>query len=454
MTKVTVYSPCYNYADYARQAIESVVAQSFTDWELIVIDDGSTDGSLDVLNEYAGHPQIRIVAQENKGLNVTNNIALRLARGKYVMRLDADDYLDENALLVLSKALDTRPEVGLVYPDYFHVDKKGGILELVRRKKIGEEVELFDLPAHGACTMFRRDVLLQLEGYLEDYSCQDGYELWLRFIRRFSPYNVNIPLFYYRQHGTNLTSKQNRILDTRRQIKRDFVEREFNGDRPKVLGIIPVAHRSPYPKNDPFVELAGKPLIWYTLETARKSRMLDRVALSTRNRDVLGYVADFPFVTPIERPKGLSSQGNREVALHVLEVLKEREGYEADAVCLLFVNTPLRAAHHVDWAVDTLKVFGVDSVISIQEEIAPCYHHERFGLRPINSVDGIRLEREAIFKANGAINLTRTEVINSGAFLGEKVGHVTMLPEESVKINSEFEFWMAEKILTDWGNEG
>src|SRR3989338_11073338 len=73
---VTVYITNHNYARYLRQSIESVLGQKFTDFELIIIDDGSTDGSLEILTEYERHPQVRIVSQENHGLTVANNIAL------------------------------------------------------------------------------------------------------------------------------------------------------------------------------------------------------------------------------------------------------------------------------------------------------------------------------------------------------------------------------------------
>ena len=89
--RVTVYITNYNYARYVRQAIESVLAQTDQDFELLVIDDGSTDDSRETISEYQGHPKIRIIFQENKGLNRTNNIALKAARGRYIMRLDADD---------------------------------------------------------------------------------------------------------------------------------------------------------------------------------------------------------------------------------------------------------------------------------------------------------------------------------------------------------------------------
>ena len=133
MPKVTVYIPSHNYGRYLDQSIQSVLRQTASNWELIVIDDGSTDDTAEVLQKYKADSRIRVVHQENKGLNVTNNIALRLARGEYMVRLDADDYFDENALLVLSHALDSKPDIGLVYPDYYMVDDAGTVWAVCRR---------------------------------------------------------------------------------------------------------------------------------------------------------------------------------------------------------------------------------------------------------------------------------------------------------------------------------
>ena len=118
--RVTVYLTNHNYGRYLAQAIDSVLAQTMQDFELIVIDDGSTDDSREVIERYASNPRIVTVFQENKGLNVTNNIALRAARGDYVIRLDADDWLDPHALQVMSAMLDRDADVGLVFPGLLH----------------------------------------------------------------------------------------------------------------------------------------------------------------------------------------------------------------------------------------------------------------------------------------------------------------------------------------------
>ena len=149
-----------------------------------MIDDGSTDDSISLIQSYIDHPKVKIVLQQNKGLTISNNLALKLSRGKYIMRLDADDYLAENALGELSTILDKKPDIGMVFGDYYLVDENENILEHFRRHDFSQDVKLLDQPALGACTMFRVECLKQLGGYDESITRQDGYELWLRFIEK------------------------------------------------------------------------------------------------------------------------------------------------------------------------------------------------------------------------------------------------------------------------------
>lgn len=451
--KISVYIPTHNYGKYLDRAIDSVLKQTLEDWELIVIDDGSTDDTKSVLAKYADYPKVRIVEQENRGLNVTNNIAVRLANGSYVMRLDADDYLDEHILTVLSSVLDRMPEVGLVYPDYYVIDDRGDVIEIVRRMKIGDEDQIFDLPAHGACTMIRRECLVAVGGYNEEFSCQDGYDLWLKMIARFKPYNVNVPLFYYRRHADSLTRQERRILTARRGIKRRFIEQQLENRIPRTLGLVPAVGRSIYAQSDPFVEIAGKPLLWHTLSEVVKSDCLERIVVSSDDDRVLEYASRFDRVTPVRRPDALTRPTTRmeDVALEVLDELREADGYEPEAVCTLYINTPLRRAEHINQAVHAMAIFKTDSVVSVQEELALLYRHRRFGLAPVSKTVGqLRLEREALFRANGAIYLSTTDVIRSRKLLGKRVGHIVMLPEESIKTNSEFDLWLADRVLTEW----
>ena len=119
---VTVYLVNHNYGKFLKQSVESVLKQNYKNYELIIIDDGSTDDSHLLLDEYEQIEGINVIRQNNKGLIVTNNIALKLSKGKYIMRLDADDYLEPKALEIMCSSLEAEEECALIFPDFWEVD--------------------------------------------------------------------------------------------------------------------------------------------------------------------------------------------------------------------------------------------------------------------------------------------------------------------------------------------
>mgnify|MGYP003306991326 CR=1 FL=1 len=138
------------------------------------------------------------------------NTALRVARGKYILRLDADDWLDRNAIEIMHLKIEKNKDVELLFSDYYEVDENGKVLHTIRRHDF-RRVKLYDQPAHGACTLFKRKTLLLNGGYDENFNAQDGVDIWLRFREKFKIMNLNIPLFYYRKHGSSLSDKKSKI---------------------------------------------------------------------------------------------------------------------------------------------------------------------------------------------------------------------------------------------------
>lgn len=448
MVKVTVYIPTHNNSRYLNQAINSVLNQKFSDWELIVIDDGSTDNTRDILRAYENNHKIKIIYQENKGLTITNNIALRISNGEYIIRLDGDDYLDENTLLVLSNILDKHPEIGLVYPDWYNITEDGEIVDIERRNKVDETV-LFDIPAHGACTMIRKSCLIELGGYNEQIHCQDGYDLWIRFIGKYKVYNVNCPLFYYRKHSKNMTGDKQKIIDTRRSIKRDFVEKRFKDKVLKVAGIIPVRGYSDYYADLALKDINGKKMIDYTIEASLQSNLLDKVILTTNDDNILEHCKKYEKIIQIKRPNELCKVNSdiKDTLVYVLDKL-EKDNYIPDAVMTLYINCPLRRTKHIEKAIDTMMIFDLDKVISVCEDPSKHYQHHSQGLKPLFHSRKLRLEREYLYEENSAVYLTKTKFIKANNFTGT-LGHIIMLKEESLNIHDEFDFWVAEKILKE-----
>ena len=452
MPKVSVYITAYNYGKYLKKSIDSVIDQTLTNWELIIINDGSTDETEKILQDYENDEKIIIINQENKGLNISNNIALRLAKGPYIMRLDADDYLAIDALEKLTAYLDSNLDKDLVYPNYFEVDDQDNILSEVILRPV-EELNLLDMPAHGACTMFRTKVLKMLGGYIEDYSCQDGYELWLRFIQNHTPGNLESKLFYYRQHPNSLSKNKEKILKTRMKIKEDFIKRNTDGQIPKVTAIVLASNQNSIEQKHPLFPLSGKPLIHYTLNELKKTKNVENLVVSSECEDILKYSKDIISSAILHNRKidGSCNLTRREEYFFAIQkyIKTHCPEVKSDYFCILNVNSPLRTAEHIDWAINTIKIFELDGLISVDEELSNLYKHTSNGLKEFKTnEDKIKIERDPIFKENGALTIFRSNLNYNRSFEKKsKVGHICLLPHESVKINSQYEHWLAEKII-------
>jgi CMP-N-acetylneuraminic acid synthetase len=447
MPKVTVYTVCRDYARYLQQAIKSVLNQTMRDWELIVINDGSTDDTAEVLRQFESDPRIKIIHQPSRGLPASCNTAIAQAGGEYLIRLDADDYFDENALLVLSGILDAHPKVGLVYPDYFLISGDGEILGHVRREKIADDLGLLDLPAHGAGTMIRRQCFLEVGGYDEAVDCQDGYDLWIKFIDRFRVHNVNLPLFYYRRHPVSLSTNPERILRARRSLKDRCVRERFGSNLPSVLAIVPVRNASAIGEGWALRPLAGTPVLQRTLDELKKCPLLSRTIVVTENDEVAGFARSNGAETLI-RPQHLA-RINFPIEPTVLFVLDQvaRQGFKPDIVCLLYANKPLRRAHHITEAINTLLIFGPDSVISVCENTRLQYNHRLNGLEPLFPRRELRMERDALYEESGAVYASWTRVVTPQSFLGSRVGHIIMTRESSLSLDTSYDVWLAEQLL-------
>ncbi len=455
---VTVYITSCNYGRFIEQAINSVLGQTLSDFELIIIDDGSTDYSREVIERYVGHPKIIPIFQHNKGLNVTNNIALRAARGRYITRLDADDWLDSHALEVMSNLLERNPQVGLVFPDYYLVDAHGTVLEQVRRHDF-DDVNLLDQPAHGACTMIRRSCLLEIGGYDENFRCQDGYDLWIRFIEHFKVRNINLPLFYYRQHGTSLTKNEDLILSTRAEIIRRHAE--HRGRPLKVLAVIPVRGSMTDPSSLVFREIGGRALLNWTVEAALSARRVHTVAVTTPDPDVLAHVrAHWPGkVLAIERDPRLAIANTYLIdtirhALAAAEARDSGDGEAYEAVMQLTIESPFRAARHIDAAIEVMELFDTDTVVGTRPETGVLYRHNGSGLVPVRENIGLRLEREDIYREVGSMRLLkRSQVTHESAPSSPRVGHVVFDAKAAYVLRSEWDMelatYIADRVLAE-----
>jgi len=439
---VTVYITNFNYGKYIKQAIESVLNQSFQDFEIIIIDDGSTDNSKQIIESFSHHSKIQVIFQQNKGLNVTNNIALRVAQGRYIMRLDADDYLEKNALELMSEVLEKDAELGLVFPDYFMVDAQGDVMNIEKRHSFEKEVSLLDQPAHGACTMIRKKFLQSLGGYDEQFKCQDGYDLWIRFTAKYKVTNINTPLFYYRQHGENLTSNENKILDTRAAIKEKFIANNIS-NYDDAIAIIPIRGTKYDSKN----------VVDLKIEQALKAEKINNIVISSPDETVGEYIAEkYPNNNKIifhKRPEKFARHNTSlaETVAHVIQ-MEELKHLKIEIIVLLSVEFPFIKTQTIEDAINTIRIFKTDSLISVRQEMNTFFQHDGSGMKPIlNQENFTKLEREALYKNTGGIIAVNREFFDKNkSLISGTVGHIVVNQLSSLKIQTKLDLEIAEFI--------
>jgi len=447
--KVSVYVTNYNYGRYLRQAIDSVLRQTLKDIELIIIDDGSADESSQTLGDFEEMENVFVVFQERRGLTKSSNLALKMSRGDYIVRLDADDYLVPDALESLANVLDECQDVVMVFPDYFEVDESGTILSEVRRHDFGREVTLLDQPAHGACTMFRRSAMLKVKGYDEDFICQDGYDMWLKLTHEHKVANVNRPLFHYRQHGRSLTRNENRILKTRAAIMSKHVRARGLGPI-RTWAVIPVRGAAADPRSIPLRELAGKPLIEWTLDAALASTVLEQAIVTTPDQAVRAHINHRygDRIRVVDRTRDLA-RINTSVVPAILDAVEQvtESAPPPDATMVLFVEAPFRSGLYIDKAVHALQLYDVDVVDAIRLDDRIYYKHNGHGLQPLRGDHLLQLERDDLYRQVGGMNLARHDtLVTANSLLAGRIGHVELDQKASFLIRSELDWAIAESL--------
>jgi glycosyltransferase involved in cell wall biosynthesis len=451
---VTVYLVNHNYGRYITQAIESVLNQTMNDYELIIIDDGSTDHSHEVIHKYStSNDNIITIFQHNKGLNVTNNIALRKARGQYIIRLDADDWLDVHALQLLSGVLENNSDIGMVFPDYYYVDSSGKLMETVRRHNF-DEVSLLDQPAHGACTMIRTRCLKEIGGYDEEFRRQDGYELWIRFIQHYKVKNVNLPLFYYRQHSLSLTKNENQILKTRAKILEKHAKNNSKSGIKNAVAIIPIRGSSTDAGSQALRALGNKLLMNWTIDAALESERISDIIVTTPDLDVMSYVKSTygNQVILVEREAEMSQVNSllQDTIQHSLKEYSLVRGQFPDAISLLFIEFPFRNSRYIDNSIDVLDLFDIDTVVGVKIETDSFYMHNGKGLQLVKKGINLNLESEDIFRKTGGIQSVRTKYYNSSKkYMGGRTGHIVIGEEASFSVSTDWQWSIAELLCNN-----
>jgi glycosyltransferase involved in cell wall biosynthesis len=447
--KVSVYIASHNYGRFLEQAIESVLRQHFSDWELLIINDGSTDETSKIMEFYANHPKVRLFKLENIGLPAVANFALSKARGEYLIRLDGDDIFDENILLLFVSYLDLHQDCALIFSDYYLVDEGGEALSHERRQKLGELTFLNDMPPNGACTLIRTSVLKEIGGYREDLGAQDGFDLWLKIRDKYKVFNVNLPLFHYRRHGQNLTNKSNHILAARRRIKEDATEDLLGKNRP-ILCVILCRKQYDFRPDLWSASIGNKSLLKRKIEITLQSNLFDKIIIASDTEEVLPVLAEFSDLRLnfFLRDSSETIRSRSPVAT-LSKIVESYDPSHFGITVISYLSSPFTSKDSIEEAIYTLILNDADSSIGVEEIKEPVYCRNQFGLHVINQINTFRTDHDYVYREANVAFATKNKNFKTGSLTGPVTINFVVPQHENFYIDSELKLKIAHLIDSD-----
>ena len=203
----SIIIPLYNKAAYIEKALQSVLSQTFKEFELIVVDDGSTDNSLEIVQKFK-NSKVQIIEQANSGVSTARNNGVRLAKYDYIAFLDADDWWAPDFLLEMKDLITDFPEAVLFSSSYFKV-KNGKNIPAKIGVSAGFERGYFDycktysaslyMPVWTGAAILKKSVYEEMNGFKPTLKLGEDFDLWLRVALKYKVALLNKPLAYYNQ---------------------------------------------------------------------------------------------------------------------------------------------------------------------------------------------------------------------------------------------------------------
>lgn len=213
--EISVCMPVFNGERYLRKAVESILGQTFVDFELLLIDDGSTDNSRSIMNSFTD-PRIRILSNSrNFGLTATRNRGLQDSSGEYIALLDCDDIACPTRLAEQLSFLKNNPEFGMIGSWIEVIDSEGVVTGDIWKYDARPEFVSMHLLFHNyfaqSAVMLRRSSLP--EELYRDFQPAEDFDLWVRIVTRALVWNLPRVLLQYRLHGSNITGRMSSLME-------------------------------------------------------------------------------------------------------------------------------------------------------------------------------------------------------------------------------------------------
>ena len=241
---VSIIIPCYNQSRFLGEAIESVQKQTHDRYEIIVVNDGSSDNTSEAAGKF---PDVCLIEQKNAGLAEARNGGLKKSKGEFVIFLDADDRLLPNALEIGLKAFEKHPECAFVSGFCKFISSNGSPLDYLKQPRFDDKTDHYAALLENsyiwspANVVYRRKVFEQTDGFNASVNAAADYELYLRIARQFPVYQHGEIVAEYRKHTANMSGNPELMLKNVLQVldwQKEFVNMKANYEKARRRGIV------------------------------------------------------------------------------------------------------------------------------------------------------------------------------------------------------------------------
>lgn len=290
--EITVLMPVYNAEKYLREAVDSVLAQTYQHFEFLIVNDGSTDSSLDILSGYKD-PRIRIVNRENGGVSAALNTGLREAQGNYIVRFDADDICYPKRIELQYEFMKNSPEYILAGSDADYINKEGEFIFTFRNKgHSDEEIRRFCMescPFIHSTVIYKKDVVMALGGYEVKAHTFEDYFLWVKLIRQGKVYNFKEALIKVRFNPESVTVDARDYSSDFRAIHREALQTGNINDEQEKIILNSIRRIDISKKELSYNRMLAKKFLWNNYQP-QKARRHIREVLRQKPIDPMAYI--------------------------------------------------------------------------------------------------------------------------------------------------------------------
>ena len=400
---ITLYILNKNYSTFLEKSIKSALNQSYSNLDIIIIDDGSSDDSLRIIQKYQKNTKIRIITNKKSiGLPKSANIAIRAAKGKYIIRLDADDIMHKSCVEKLYSKIIKEKNAAIIYPNYYIINTAGNIVS--KNKEIDIQKNKLREPILAACCLIKVSALLEVGLYNEKYSRQDGYDIWYKIIKNYKIIYLNQYLFYYRKHSKNLTSDKISLLKARSTILYNFSKAKIKLNK---INIVLICRDKRVENINVLKKINNKTFLDHAIKDSLKCKFKKKTYLISESYEILKHVKKkYKKKVIIYKRKTEDAQLNKEFNPLLLNIFNNNN---FDILIVIQPNYFFDRAHYIEQGLSKLLINNLDKVIttSIQNINENFYKLSKNGIKLIsnNNEKKLKLLKNSIFKETGGVTI-------------------------------------------------